>query len=149
MRRCSSVMACLLRIVSRRSAITFDTDSNSVSEPKPRSPCTASGSTTSSCGMWGMTKERRLRRPRVPTVPGEPGGNVGSSVSTPSRCSTMIWRVRTGLGANRFICSSLPYRFGIRLMAAVIEAISKAGLVNGFCMVDQAPTRTRTPSALS
>ncbi|NKG13494.1 hypothetical protein GO285_05325 [Ralstonia solanacearum] len=96
-----------------------------------------------------MTNERTLRRPRVPTVPGEPGGSVGSSVSTPSRCSTMICRVRTGFGAKRFIASTLPYRFGIRLMAAVIDAISKAGLANGFCMVDQAPMRTRTPSALS
>ena len=78
-------------------AMTPPMVSISVSEPKARSPCTSSGSTTSSCGMCGITKERRLRLPRSPTVPGEPGARVGSRFRRPAYSSTMICRVRTGL----------------------------------------------------
>ena len=104
----AGVLARHLETMRNKHAITLAMASISVSEPKARMPWTSSGSTTSSCGMWGMTKERSLRVPRSPTVPGEPGGLVGSRLSLPAYSSTMFWRVRTGLAGNRFKASRRP-----------------------------------------
>ena len=111
-------------------------------EPKARSPCTSSGSTTSSWGCAGSRRSAGCALPRSPTVPGEPGARVGSRFRRPAYSSTMICRVRTGRREQVELLQP-PVAVGQEVDGGRQAGHREAGVSKGFCIWDLQNDETR------